>query len=72
MSVMNTLKINGKKHTFTGQFPATIKELLAELQIGEAAVIAEIDGKIIRREGFSKSSIYPGQSIELVHFIGGG
>lgn len=69
---MDSLKVNGKEQEFVGIFPATVTDLLAELKIGEATVVAEIDGKIIRRENFAQTSICPGQSVELVRFVGGG
>ena len=70
--VKNRLKINGKEKEFAGAFPGTILELLAELKINEATVVAEIEGKIIKRQDFSGSKICPGQSIELLHLVGGG
>lgn len=69
---MNTLKINGKDKTFDDRFPATVADLLAELKISEATVVAEIDGEIIRRKDFAETKIHPGQSIELVRLVGGG
>ena len=69
---MDSLKVNGKERTFDGIFPATVTALLADLKINEATIVAEIDGKIIRREDFAKTSICPGQSIELVRLVGGG
>ena len=69
---MNILKINGKERTFPEQFPGTIMELLTKLKISEATVVAEIDGKIVRRKDFAQTSVRPGQSIELVRLVGGG
>ena len=69
---MNILKINGKEQTFAGHLPATIMDLLAELKINNFALVAEIDGKIVSQKDFANTKISPGQSIELVHFVGGG
>ncbi len=69
---MNSLKVNGTERKFAGIFPATLTDLLTELKISKATVVAEIEGKIIKREDFAKTSICPGQSVELVRLVGGG
>ncbi len=67
------LKINGKEKEFDGDGrPKTLLELINHLGINEAAVVAEIDGEIIERKKFASTSVMPGQSIELVRFVGGG
>ena len=67
------LKINGKEKQFPkGQLPQTLLELLEHMNINQATVVAEINGKIIERNDFAKTRIAPGQSIELVRFVGGG
>ena len=68
---MKTLKINGVEKHFT-DMPATLAELLAELEINEATVVAEINGRVIERKEFAGTKLYPDQSIELVRFVGGG
>lgn len=70
---MEVLKINGVEKQFrTGQLPATLAELLEQLDINEAAVVAEIDGKIVEKQNFAQTALCSGQSIELVRFVGGG
>jgi len=67
------LKINGVEKQFpAGQLPSTVAELLEQLDIKPATVVAEIDGKIIEREKFAQMHLCKGQSIELVRFVGGG
>ena len=67
------LKINGVEKQFpAGQLPETVAELLKRLDINEAMVVAEIDGKIITRVNFGKTRLSSGQAIELVRFVGGG
>ena len=67
------LKINGVEKRFPpGQLPATVAELLEQLGIEAATVVAEIDGEIIEREKFAQRRLCNGQSIELVRFAGGG
>lgn len=70
---MEVLKINGVERQFpAGQFPTTIGELLEQLDIKAATVVAEIDGRIIDHERFAQTHLHSGQSIELVRFVGGG
>jgi sulfur carrier protein len=68
-----TLRINGTEKQFPqDRLPKTLAELLAELKIDQATVVAEIDGRIIERKNFASAALQPGQSIELVRFVGGG
>jgi sulfur carrier protein len=69
---MEVLKINGIEKQFPDGIPKTLIELLKQLDIHQATVIAEIDGKIIAREDFSQTQLSSGQRIELVRFVGGG
>ena len=70
---MDVLKINGLKKEFpAGKLPATISELLRQLNIEAATVVAEIDGKIIECKNFDNTKLVDGQNIELVRFVGGG
>jgi sulfur carrier protein len=68
-----TLKINGREKQFPeGQIPQTLSELLQQLNINQATVVAEIDGRVIERARFAETKLRPGASIELVRFVGGG
>jgi thiamine biosynthesis protein ThiS len=69
---MEVLKINGAEKEFPVGIPQTLAELLEQLDINQATVAAEIDGKIIERKNFTKTQLSSGQSIELVRFVGGG
>ncbi len=67
------LKINGVDKEFTdGRIPENLSELLDNLEISQATVVAEIDGRIIDRKDFGRTPVQPGQAIELVRFVGGG
>ena len=52
--------------------PGTLSDLMGELEVEAATVMAEVDGVIIRREEFGCTALADGQSIELVRFMGGG
>ncbi len=69
---MEVLKINGIEKQFPDGLPKTLIELLKQLDINQATVVAEINGKIVAREDFSQTRVSPGQRIELVRFVGGG
>jgi len=70
---MKTLKINGKEKQFPeDNFPKDLIELLDQMDINQATIVAEIDGVIIGRKNFAETEISPDQSIELIRFVGGG
>jgi thiamine biosynthesis protein ThiS len=69
---MNTLKVNGEEKQFDGGLPATLSQLLANLKVDEATIVAEIDGTIIERAKFATTKLHGSQKIELIRFVGGG
>jgi len=69
---MQILKINGIEKEFPAAVPKTLTELLEQLEINQATVVAEIDEKIIERCDFARTMLCAGQNIELVRFVGGG
>lgn len=70
---MEVLKINGVEKQFpAGQLPSTMTELLEQLDIKAATVVAEVDGQIVECKKFTETNLRNGQSIELVRFVGGG
>ncbi len=69
---MEVLKINGQEKEFPDGIPATLGELLAHLDISEATVLVQVDGQVVKREGFGKTKLSSSQSLELLRFVGGG
>ena len=69
---METLQINGNKKEFPDGLSRTLADLLAQMGIENATIVAEIDGEIVERDKFSQTKIINGQSIELIRFMGGG
>jgi len=69
---METLKINGIDRQFPAGLPQTLAQLLKQLNINEATVVAEIDGKIIERQNFAQTKVSNSQIVELIRFAGGG
>jgi sulfur carrier protein len=69
---MEQLKINGSEKQFPSGVPRTLAELLEQLNINQATVVAEIDGNIIERNNFAETPLSNGQNIELIRLMGGG
>ncbi len=66
---MGTLKVNGSEKEFSA---CTVAELLEQLGIEAATVVAEVDGEIIGRSKFGETELSEGQAIELIRFVPGG
>ena len=47
-------------------------DLLNALNLNKATVVAEINGRIIKRDNFADTALTSGQAIELVRLVGGG
>lgn len=52
---------------------STVASLLASLELDPRLVVVERNREILRdRDGFSNIELNAGDSIEIVHFVGGG
>ena len=51
---------------------ASLLELLRQLQLDPRTVVVEHNRKIVRRSDLATIQIAAGDSVELVHFVGGG
>jgi thiamine biosynthesis protein ThiS len=51
---------------------ASLLELLQELQLDPRSVVVEHNRAIVRRPDLAETRVVAGDSIELVHFVGGG
>ena len=69
---MSMLKVNGVERQYPDGLPASLTKLMDQLHINAATVVAEVDGTIIKRTDFSTTTLEPGQTIELIRFVGGG
>ena len=68
-----SLSVNGAEHRFDGgTFPATVAALIAHLGLDARMVVAEVNGDIVGRDAFSSHALKPGDTVELVRFVGGG
>jgi thiamine biosynthesis protein ThiS len=65
-----TIRVNGDER----EVPAglTVSGLLAHLGLHPRMVVVERNLSILRREALDAVEVEPGDSYELVHFVGGG
>lgn len=50
----------------------TVASLLAAVHKGSGMVVVEVNGAIIPREKYGETPLNKGDSVEIVHFVGGG
>lgn len=64
------LTVNGESRTF--ESVATLTDLLAALGLDARAVVVEHNRAIVRRPTLAETPVRDGDTIEIVHFVGGG
>jgi thiamine biosynthesis protein ThiS len=52
--------------------PATLASLLQHLDLDPRTVVVELNRQIVRRAQLQDTPLAAGDSVELVHFVGGG
>ena len=52
--------------------PATVADLLRDLQLDPRTVVVELNRQIVRRPRLAETNLADGDTLELVHFVGGG
>ena len=69
---MNELSvtINGEDRRVPG--PTTLLDLLGHLGLDPRSVVVELNREIVRRPRLAETRVADGDTIELVHFVGGG
>ena len=65
-----SIRVNGDER----EVPAglSVAGLLEHLGLHPRMVVVECNGDILRRDALDASPVEPGDSYELVHFVGGG
>ena len=65
-----TVRLNGEPR----EVPAglSVEGLLLHLELHPRLVVVEHNGEILRRDGYDAAAVRDGDSLELVHFVGGG
>ena len=64
------ITLNGDPRRIEG--PATLASLLETLGLDARVVVVELNRRIVRRPMLGDTPVRSGDSIELVHFVGGG
>jgi thiamine biosynthesis protein ThiS len=69
---MNDIEIvlNGEPRWIHG--PSTVAGLLRHLSLDPRTVVVELNRQIVRRAELEQTTLASGDSVELVHFVGGG
>ena len=69
---MSTIEvtINGEPRRVPG--PATVLQVLEHLGLDPRTVVVELNRDIVRRPRLGETDVADGDTIELVHFVGGG
>ena len=69
---MSTLHIsvNGEQRKIPA--PATLADLLRQIGLDPRMVIVELNRQIVRRPVLETTPLGDGDTVELVHFVGGG
>ena len=64
------LTVNGKPHQCVAGL--SVLDFLTTLDLNPTAVVVELNRTILRRSDHEATMINDGDTIELVHFVGGG
>jgi thiamine biosynthesis protein ThiS len=62
--------VNGEPRRVPG--PASAADLLRHLGLDPRTVVVELNRRIVRRPALGDTTLTDGDSVELVHFVGGG
>ncbi len=65
-----SITVNGQSRDIAG--PATLDDLLRGLGLDPRTVVVEHNRRIVRRPVLGETTLATGDSVELVHFVGGG
>ncbi|MCS6891295.1 MAG: sulfur carrier protein ThiS [Rhodovarius sp.] len=63
------ITLNGERRQIAA---ATVAELLREIGLDPRKVAVERNEEIVPRSRYDSERLSPGDSVEIVHFIGGG
>jgi sulfur carrier protein len=70
MSAVINITVNGKQEAVTSG--STINTLLAVKKLDPACVVVELNKDIIQKENFGSEVLKINDSVEVLHFVGGG
>lgn len=64
------ITLNGESRRVPG--PGSLEDLLRHLELDARMVVVEHNRQIVRRPELARTAVSDGDSVELVHFVGGG
>ena len=64
------IMVNGESRRVPG--PASVADLLRHLGLDPRTVVVELNREIVRRPRLDETTLADGDTVELVHFVGGG
>jgi sulfur carrier protein len=70
MSVEIPITVNGKPGVVDSGW--SIDSLLAAKHLNPACVVVELNNNIVQKENYGSAVLAPNDSIEILHFVGGG
>ena len=65
------VQINGEPREFADT-PLRLKELIEQLSLAPQRIAVEVNREIVRRADWEQTEVRDGDSVEIVHFVGGG
>lgn len=67
---MIALVVNGKPRTLDGETP--LPALLAQLDVNERRIAVAVNGEVVPKRLYAKTTLREGDSVEIVRMVGGG
>ena len=64
------VRINGEIQLMEG--PISLEQFLGGLNVRNEALVCELNRAIIQKDQYSKTFLGENDSLEIVHFVGGG
>ena len=64
------IQVNGKEREV--ERGLTVRALLESLELHPGMVVVELNREILERDSFGETGVSEGDTLELVHFVGGG
>jgi sulfur carrier protein len=63
------IRLNGELRAVAS---SSLSDLLSELRLEGRPVAVELNKAVIYREDYSRTKLRPGDSVEIIQFVGGG
>lgn len=64
------VRVNGKDRAVASDH--TVRSLLESLDLHPSLVVVELNREILARDSYAETPVREGDTLELVHFVGGG